>query len=241
MTAFLYVLMIFVWGTSWIAIKWQSGDVPTEVSIFYRFVIAAVVMFIVGKVFNKLQPVNRRDQLYFALQGLCLFSCNFIAFYNATTYIASGLVAVVMATVPILNAIHGRLIYKTPTNSNFWFSVVIGLSGICLLFGGDLLQTDWSSEVLIGLMYALLGSWFFSMGNMVSIRNTRNNIQPFTDTSYAMIYGCIALLIMILFKGSTFTISTDPRYIGSLLYLAIPASIVGFTAYLVLVDRIGAN
>jgi hypothetical protein len=56
-------------------------------------------------------------------------------------------------------------------------------------------------------MYALLGSWFFSMGNMVSIRN---NIQPFTATSYAMIYGCAALLVMIRLKGSTFTISTDP-------------------------------
>ncbi len=241
MTVFLYLLMILVWGASWIAIKWQGGEVPTEVSILYRFVIAVVLMFILGKVFNKLQSVKRRDQMYFALQGLCLFSCNFIAFYNATFYIPSGLVAVIMATVPIINAIHGRLIYKTPTNSNFWLSVVIGLSGICLLFGSDLLQTNWSSNVLIGLMYALLGSWFFSMGNMVSIRNTRNNIGPFTATSYAMLYGCAALLIMILIKGLDFTISTDLRYIGSLLYLAVPASIIGFTAYLVLVDRIGAN
>mgnify|MGYP003953201153 CR=1 FL=1 len=31
------------------------------------------------------------------------------------------------------------------------------------------------------------------------------------------------------------------QYAGSLLYLAIPASVLGFTCYLILVDRLGAS
>ncbi len=241
MSAFLYILMILAWGFSWIAIKWQQGPIPMEVSIFYRFALAALLMLIIGKLFNKLQKASWHHHKFFALQGLCLFCCNFLAFYSSTAYIASGLTAVVMASAPIFNALHGKFFYKTPTNTNFWPGMLIGLSGIILLFSADLIQTNWSQKVLIGLLFALAGTWCFSIGNMISIRNTRNKIQPYTATSYAMVYGCLALLIIILLKGFSFEISTDAKYLGSLLYLAIPASVIGFTAYLVLVDRIGAN
>lgn len=241
MSALLYVSMIFIWGFSWISIKWQHGDVPMEVSIFYRFAIAAAVMFVVGKLWGKLQPVKRKDHAFLAFQGVCLFCCNFLAFYSATLYIPSGLVAVFMASAPVFNAFHSKLFYKTQTNANFWLGATLGLVGISLLFAGDLLQTDWSQGTLYGLLFALLGTWCFSMGNMLSIRNTKNNVQPFTATSYAMVYGCIALLFIILVRGISFEFTMTTQYIGSLLYLAIPASVLGFTFYLILVDRLGAN
>jgi len=241
MSALLYVSMIFIWGFSWISIKWQHGDVPMEVSIFYRFAIAATVMFVVGKTWGKLQPVKRKDHAFLALQGVCLFCCNFIAFYSATLYIPSGLVAVFMASAPVFNAFHSKLFYKTQTNANFWLGAILGLAGISLLFAGDLLQTDWSQGTLYGLLFALLGTWCFSIGNMLSIRNTKNNVQPFTATSYAMVYGCVALLLIILVRGISFEFTITTQYIGSLLYLAIPASVLGFTFYLILVDRLGAS
>ena len=241
MTALLYLLMIFVWGFSWIAITSQQGDVPTEVSILYRFSIAASLMSIIGVIFKNLQPTSARHHLFFALQGVCLFCVNFLAFYQSTHYIASGLTAVVMATAPIFNAIHGKWIYGIETKGNFWLGVSVGLAGICLLFGHDLLGANWSIEVLYGLMYALMGTWCFSMGNMISIQNSRNQIQAYTATSYAMVYGCIALLGIIMFKGISFDIDMRLEYLTGLAYLAVPASVIGFTVYLNLVDRLGAN
>lgn len=241
MSALLYVSMIFIWGLSWISIKWQHGYVPMEVSIFYRFAIAAIVMLIIGKLWNKLQPVKPKDQRFIALQGVCLFCCNFLAFYSATLYIPSGLVAVFMATAPVFNALHSKLFYKTEISANFWFGAVLGLTGISLLFAGDLMKTNWSQDTLYGLMFALIGTWCFSIGNMLSMRNSKNNVQPFTATSYAMVYGCAALLVIILVRDLPFEFSMSTQYIGSLLYLAIPASVLGFTFYLILVDRLGAS
>jgi drug/metabolite transporter (DMT)-like permease len=241
MSALLYVSMVIIWGLSWISIKWQHGDVPMEVSIFYRFAIAAIIMLIVGKLWGKLQRVKRQDHPFIALQGVVLFCCNFLAFYSATLYIPSGLVAVLMATAPIFNACHSRLFYKTQTSANFWLGATLGLVGISLLFAGDLLNTAWSQDTLYGLFLALLGTWCFSIGNMLSMRNTKHNIKPFTANSYAMIYGCAALLFIILVRGLSFEFTMSTQYIGSLLYLAIPASVLGFTFYLMLVDRLGAS
>jgi drug/metabolite transporter (DMT)-like permease len=39
--------------------------------------------------------------------------------------------------------------------------------------------------------------------------------------------------------GLPFALETDARYLGALVYLAVPGSVIGFTAYLMLVGRIG--
>lgn len=241
MSLLLYITMIFLWGFSWISIKWQHGAVEMEVSILYRFAIAAIVMLIIGKLWRKLQVVRLRDQPFLALQGLCLFCCNFLAFYSSTLYMPSGLVAVVMASAPLFNALHSKLFYGSTVNANFWFGCIFGLLGISFLFSGDIQQANWSEDTLYGLLFALLGTWCFSIGNMLSMRNSQHNILPFTATTYAMVYGCVALLVIILMRGISFSIEPTTQYIGSLLYLAIPASVLGFTFYLILVDRLGAS
>ncbi|MFX7942050.1 EamA family transporter, partial [Acinetobacter baumannii] len=45
MNAVLYVLVVLIWGTTWIALKWQLGAVPIALSIAYRFGLAALVLF----------------------------------------------------------------------------------------------------------------------------------------------------------------------------------------------------
>jgi drug/metabolite transporter (DMT)-like permease len=59
--------------------------------------------------------------------------------------------------------------------------------------------------------------------------------------SWAMLIGASVLTLGALALGMPFTAETSTRYLGSLLYLAIPGSVVAFTAYLVLVGRIGPD
>ena len=43
MNAALYALTVFCWGTSWLAVKLHLGVVAPEVSLLYRFVLAAAI------------------------------------------------------------------------------------------------------------------------------------------------------------------------------------------------------
>jgi drug/metabolite transporter (DMT)-like permease len=54
-----------------------------------------------------------------------------------------------------------------------------------------------------------------------------------------MAYGAAMLTVWCLVKGIPFDMEMSTRYIGSLLYLVIPGSVIGFTAYLTLVGRMG--
>jgi drug/metabolite transporter (DMT)-like permease len=54
-----------------------------------------------------------------------------------------------------------------------------------------------------------------------------------------MAYGAAMLSVWCLVKGIPFEMEWTSRYIGALLYLVIPGSVIGFTAYLTLVGRMG--
>lgn len=71
MNSFLYVATVVIWGSTWIAIHWQLGSVDAIVSIFYRFGIAAALFLPLLKLFGKLQVTQRRDYLFFVMQGAC--------------------------------------------------------------------------------------------------------------------------------------------------------------------------
>jgi drug/metabolite transporter (DMT)-like permease len=76
---------------------------------------------------------------------------------------------------------------------------------------------------------------------MISLRHSACGIQPWTSIAYSMIYGAIILLMIMMFTGVEWVWDSRSVYWGTLLYLAIPGSILGFTAYLSLVGRIGAD
>ena len=66
----LYLATVLIWGTTWIAIKLQLGDVAVQASIIYRFVLAGAVMFAVLVLARRLQKLERQDHLFCLLTGL---------------------------------------------------------------------------------------------------------------------------------------------------------------------------
>jgi len=241
MNILLYIATVLIWGTTWIGIHWQAGDVPALISVFYRFAIAAVLFLPALMLLGKLQVTHRRDHFFFLLQGVCLFSVNFICFYTASQYIISGLISVIFALATLFNAINQWLIWRKKPSASIYLAGVLGLIGLVLLFWQQLQVEHNLQDLLYGIAFSAAGTYCFSLGNMISVRHSNNGIKPWTSNAYGMIYGVGVLLVCIVLSGVEWHWDSSPLYVGSLLYLAIPGSIVGFTVYLALVARIGAN
>lgn len=240
MNALLYFLTWCSWGGSWLAIKWQEGQVPVFQSIAYRFALAGLILMLALVLFKRLRATSARDHLFFVLQGMCLFSLNFVAFYNATHFISSGLVAVVMSTAIVMNAILAYVIWDQQINKHLKFAAPLGMIGLLLLFWDDL-QGAAITSTLIGAACALLGTFFFSLGNMVSIRQGRAGIDTLTSNGWSMLYGCLLMVALCAWQGEPLRFDSSDQYVASLLYLSIIASVLAFPVYLQLVERIGAS
>lgn len=187
MNLFLYFLTVIIWGTTWIAIKLQLGVVAIPVSIFYRFALAGLVLFAALLLTRKLQRMDRRGHLLCLGQGLCLFCLNFLCFYTATQWIPSGLVSVVFSAATLWNALNARLWFGTRIAPRVMVAGVVGFSGLVLLFWPELAGQQASHETLLGLGFALLGTFCFSTGNMLSSLQQRAGLRPLTGNAYSML------------------------------------------------------
>jgi drug/metabolite transporter (DMT)-like permease len=67
---------VVIWGSTWIAIAMQVGPVPVLVLVFYRFVVAALVLIIALVVTRRLETPALRHQPFLIAQAICLFSFN---------------------------------------------------------------------------------------------------------------------------------------------------------------------
>jgi drug/metabolite transporter (DMT)-like permease len=237
----LYLATVAIWGSSWLAITYQLGVVAPEVSILYRFVLSAALLL--GWCVLRRLPLRftAYEHLFMALQGVLLFSINYIIFYFATFYLTSGLVAVAFSTIVIMNIAFGALLLNAPIRPRVALGAVIGLGGLALVFWPDLATFDTGSAGLTGLGLSLLATLSASLGNLTSARNQRAGIPVIQGNAFGMAYGAAFTLAAALVRGVPFAFDLSPSYVLSLFYLALFASVFGFGCYLTLLGRIGPD
>lgn len=241
MNLFLYFSVVLIWGTTWIAISFQHGEISPAVGVFWRFIIASSLLFIFLIITKKLKALSRQDHLFCLIQGACVFGFNFLCFYTAIAYINSGLEAIIFSMAVIFNALNNRIFFAQKISQYFYPSAILGIAGIVALFWHDIVSTAVDLKTLWGIGLCLLGTYGFSIGNMVSIRHQKKGLDILTTNAFGMLYGAMIMGLIALFLQQDFFPQMSSTGVFALLYLAILGSVIGFTAYFALIGRIGAS
>jgi drug/metabolite transporter (DMT)-like permease len=236
-----YAATVLIWGSTWLAIKFQLGPVEPVQSVAWRFLLAAALLFGWCLLSGKSLRFSRRDHLFIALQGLFLFALNYLLFYLAEGYLASGLVAVVFSTMVIFNILNGALFLGTPMDKRVLVAAGLGLAGISLVFWPELAAFDLSGTGRLGLLLSLAATYSASLGNILSARNQRHRLPVLQSNAFGMAYGALLMLGVAVLKEAPLHLELSVAYLSSLAYLALFGSVVAFGCYLSLIGRIGAE
>lgn len=238
---FLYGSTVIIWGTTWLAIKFQLGSVDPMVSVLYRFIAAAVILL----VYCKLRGLNMRfrlkDHIFMALQGLVLFSVNYWLIYLAEVHVTSGLVAVIFSSIVFMNMINGAVLLGSPIRSNVVLGGGIGVLGIVLVFWPQLVSFSLSDKTALGLLLTVVSTFMASLGNIISARHQKYNLPVIQTNAYGMAYGAVIIGVIAIFLGKPFNFEISFPYISSLFYLSLFGTVIAFGCYLKLIGEIGAD
>ena len=237
----LYGLVVLIWGTTWYAIKFQLGVVAPEISLVYRFSIAAILLFIYARMVGSPMRLSWRDHRFIALQGATLFCLNYWLTYLSTAYLTSGLVAVLFTSIIFFNLVNARLIFGTPIERRVLVAAAAGMLGVGLLFLPELLAAAGDIAVMKGCLLALMATYIASLGNMAAMRNTGTGLPVVTVNAYGMAYGAATLAVIATLRGTPIAFEQSWSYIISLLYLSLAGTSLAFGFYLALLKKIGPS
>jgi drug/metabolite transporter (DMT)-like permease len=235
----LFALASVIWGSTWLAIKFQLGHVAPEASVAYRFGIAAVLLAAWCAATGRSLRFGARQHAFIALQGVLLFGFNYVLVYWAEQYATSGLVAVLFSTIVFMNPVGARLAFGTPLTARVLGAAALGVTGVALLFLPEIVTARNGGSVALGIVYGLVATAIASAGNIAAARNQRAGIPVSSGIAWGMGYGALAAALAATVQGVHWSFDWRPAYVASLLYLAVLGSIIAFGTYLTLMREVG--
>ena len=240
-TAFAFILVTLIWGSTWLVIKDQIGHVPPGWTVTWRFLLASFGMFALALVRGENLRLDSAAMRLAALVGLFQFCANFQFVYRAEHYLTSGVVAVIYALLLVPNAVLSRLFLKTPFGRQFLAGSAVAIAGIALLLANEARAAPPGGSVPLGIALALGGLLSASITNVMQAGETARRVPAVPLIAWAMAWGT---LFDALYSWATVgppQFDPRPAYLGGVAYLALFGSVVTFPLYFQLIRTMGAG
>lgn len=236
----LYAVLVGIWGGSFIAIEFQLGVVANEVSVLWRYLMAAIAMTgvcLIAK--RRMRGFSFVDHLYFMALGVFFFSLNYVLIYRAQIELTSGLAAITFTMALFFTTLNARVFLAAPLNPRVLLGGAIGVAGLLLLFGDSLFESGINSSTMIGIGYMLAAAYVVSLATVVTAKLNLRRVPALQANGWGMIYGAGFNILFVLALGREISFEWTFAYIASLAYLTFPAGVLAFIIYFAVVARIG--
>jgi drug/metabolite transporter (DMT)-like permease len=232
---------VAIWGTTWLAITFQLGNVPVEASVAYRFILAAALLAAYCRIRRLPMRFTPAEHALLALLGVLMYSVGYLFVYRAELHVASGLVAVGYSASPLLAMFGMRIVFGQAITGRMMVGAVLGIIGVTLVYLPELDHATHKGSVVLGALFTAAAVVVTTLANLVAHRNHERKLHGWATMAWSMGYGGVASLIAALILGERLAFDWSPAYVLSLAYLIVFGSILAFAAFLELLGRIGPS
>jgi drug/metabolite transporter (DMT)-like permease len=229
----------FIWGSTYLAIKWALVSFPPYYQMGTRFVAAGLLLGAFAALRGARWPSGSEWFSAFVL-GALLLGGGYGATAVASSTVSSGLVVSFIAVVPALVALF-QWPYGVRPSKLEAAGIGLGLLGVVLLTQGQGFAAS-----LPGLLAITLACVSWSLGSVWAkhgLPGGRKLALAPGAAGYAsqMLAGGVLLLLAAGLAGEQPSFPPDARSLLSWAYLVVAGSLLGFSAYMVLLERTTAG
>ncbi|MGQ9798214.1 MAG: DMT family transporter [Ignavibacterium sp.] len=233
---FVYVLLCFIWGSTWLAIRISLESFTPFLSGGLRFLIASIAIFIIMRFKGiTLQKDKLSINLYLQM-GFLSFVIPFGLVYWAEQFVPSGLASVLFGVYPFFVAIFSYfMIPNEKIGIGKTIGMILGFSGIIIIFSDSFSFT--LTDYLLGMLAVML-SGIMQAYIAVTLKKHGKHLNPLSMNFIPMLIAGIAGTLIGLFAENISEVSFEESGILAVIYLAILGSVVTFTSFYWLMKRI---
>ena len=231
----LALVTIFVWGTTFASTKALLGNglTPPEI-MFYRFIIAYALTWICSR---KVWADTWADELYFALAGFMGGTLYFLSENTALDYSITSNVALIVCVTPVLTMLLTSLCFKERLTRRLIFGSLVALMGVgFVVLNGAVLKIHPLGDAL-----ALVAALAWAVYSVV-IRRFVGRYNTWFVTRKVFFYGIVTMLPFIacgMGGGLHLDRFVLPEVWGNVLFLSIVASMLCFSSWNLVLEKIG--
>lgn len=233
-----FLAVYIIWGSTYFFIERAVRHLPPMVIGSVRFMVSGLVMILWIKLRGE-KLWDRRAVKYSFLSGLLLLFVGNGAVIWAEQYLQSSFVAIFLASSPIWFLAFDKPQWKANFSSKLTLlGVFAGIIGVVLLFY-EKMEAGRMGLSLLPLLVITIGNIGWTFGSLVSKYRVKN-ISPSVNSAWQMLSASIMFTLFGFIDGSYQ--STNWQAVPaeawlSLLYLIVFGSIIGYSAYVYLLEH----
>ena len=233
-----YFFVVLIWSTTPLGIVWSSDSVSPTMAVFLRMLIALLLGAFVMAIANIRLPWHKKALTLYAYSALGIYGGMMLS-YIAAQSIPSGVISLVFGLAPILSGLLAqRILGEAKFSKIKLVALVLSVIGLALVCKEQLVG---KSIFNIGLISVLLAVCCFSLSS-VMVKTVKIAIHPMATTFGALILVTPLFFLTWLLLDGTFEPSTwSNRAIGSIIYLGVFGSLLGFLAYFHVLQKLEAS
>ena len=235
-----FLLIYLIWGSTFLAIRVAIASMPPLLMCAARLLSAGLIMLAWARARGEAWPrgVQWRDA---ALVGVLLPAIGNGSVTLGETHVASGLVALLLATIPLwmalLAAFGPRPVRPGP---QVLLGLLLGFGGTALLIGPGIAGAGRTPTSPLWALIPVAGAFSWAWGSLWSRRATLPS-SPIVSTGVGLVAGGALLAGLSAVAGEWARFEPSRVTAGSLAalaYLSVFGSVVGFSAYLYLLRTV---
>jgi drug/metabolite transporter (DMT)-like permease len=237
LTFFVWLILTFIWGSTWLAIKLGLQDLPPFTFSGVRFVVAVLPLLVAVALRRHTIPRKASEWRLIAKTALLTFSINYGLIFWGENYISSGLTAILYTALPLFGLVLAH--FHLPEESITWrkiVGVVLGIVGVGIIFSNQVSLDD--SSAAWGCLAVVVAACVTAYSGLL-IKTQARHIDPIALTTGQMLVGMVPLLLVgAIFEGNPLSFTWGMTSWLAILYLAFVGSSLTFILLYWLIKRI---
>jgi len=242
-----YLIVIAVWATTPLGIKWSGEALPAFAAAGSRMAIAALLGLMWLAARRQTLPLHRQALASYAAALPGIFGAMGCS-YMAARDLPSGLISVVFGLAPLISGLMMQwLPGGTRLNGWHWLACLLGLAGLALVFGDSLVLLMQGADLVAedparrgrGMLWILSAVTLFAASGIV-VQRVGAGLAPMQQTVGGLLFSIPLYGAAMLLSGQGFEYNGDTRGLGAILYLAVFGSLLGFYCYFQVLARLPA-
>jgi drug/metabolite transporter (DMT)-like permease len=234
-----FASIYIIWGSTYLAIRYADQTMPPFVMAGMRFLISGALLYAWSRYRGAQRPTRRHWRNAVIAGGFLLLGGNGAVVW-AEQFVPSGLTALLVSILPFWLVI---IEWVRPPRSRPHGAVLVGLIlgfiGIVVLVGPSDLAGHGDVRP-IGALVLILGSLSWAIGSFYS-RDAELPESGLLTTGMEMLGGGVLLLVVGALAGELSQLDVHRISAASaagLIYLITFGSLLGFTSYIWLLDKV---
>lgn len=240
---FYFITCSVIWGLTWIAITYQLTSVNSNVAVFYRFIVASLILFAFCAFQKTKLRFDKKDHLNFLIQGFFMFFLNYQLTYWASHLAPSALVALAFTALIYFNLFGGWFFLRLSIEKKVFWGALVSFAGMALITVHELQNQSLSPTSVWGLLISLLATVSASAGNLVAtVSRNKRHVPIAANNAWGMLYGSALSFVYCLMMQRSFLLhDVQPSFWWSFIFLTLFGTVISFGAYLKLIERMGPS